>query len=196
MVNKDFYCSGKAFVDKTYFAWQHIIIYNIAGNNNVIPTMDYRYMEFLQEYKASQKVSILESAEEHEIVMLEEQLGVKFPAAYREIYQILGMRGAFNLGPENSFSYPDFEGMHKRAKEIVAACIDSIDVGGSDFVFCCFTETDFIWFFRLDEGENRPVYSYDIGEETYEKEADTLVDFVKNMFWYQGYLYGKETGRK
>jgi hypothetical protein len=113
---------------------------------------------------------------------------VKFPLAYKEIYLILGMNLAFDLGPENNYSYPDFEGMNKKAKQIVATGNVSIDVNGSDFIFCCFKETGVIWFFKLNEGDNPPVYMYEEGDDEYEQVADNLVDFVKNLGWYRGYL--------
>lgn len=150
----------------------------------------YKYMGFLEEYKSFK--SLKESATDAQITALEAQLKVRFPAAYREIFEILGRQFAFHLGPENSFAYPDYRGMLMKAKEIAAVCPDTIDVGGRDFVFCCFTETEYIWFFKTDEGDNPPVYAYEKGEETYEKVADNLVAFVKNVGWYQGYLLLKE----
>ncbi|MDR6337121.1 hypothetical protein HNQ91_000143 [Filimonas zeae] len=151
---------------------------------------NYRYMGFLQEYKSFK--GLRESATEAQIAALEAQLKVKFPAAYREIFQILGRQFAFDIGQENSFVDPDYKGMLMKAKEIAAACADTIDVGGKDFVFCCFLETEYIWFFKTDEGDNPPVYAYEKGGDTYEKVADSLVSFVKNVSWYQGYLLLKE----
>ena len=147
---------------------------------------NYSYMGFLLEYREFSHFD--EYATEEQVAALEARLQVKFPLAYKEIYLILGMTLAFDLGPENSYSYPDFEGMNKNAKKIAATKNVGIDVQGNDFVFCCFAETGVIWFFRLNEGDNPPIYMYEEEQDDYEQVAENLVEFVKNLGWYRGYL--------
>lgn len=149
-------------------------------------TSVYKYLGFLLPYKTYARVR--ESATPQEVDQLEAKLGVKFPACYRELYIIMGMRGAFRIGPENNFSYPDYDGMNAAAKRIAAIGDLKLDIGGNAFVFCCFAETDFFWFFKLDEGDNPPIYQYEGGDDDYIKVAEDLPSFIQDMDWYQGYL--------
>jgi hypothetical protein len=151
---------------------------------------DYKYLEFLLDYKVY--LNIDAGSTPKEVDKLEAKLGIKFPACYRELYIILGMNRAFTIGPENNYSYPDYEGMNTAAKGIANSIGLDLDIGGNVFVFCCFAETDFFWFFKLDEGDNPPIYQYEGGDDDYVKVADNLPEFIQNMDWYRGFLSMKE----
>jgi hypothetical protein len=146
----------------------------------------YSYLEFLDEYKTYFRVKTF--CTEKEVDKLEAKLGTKFPACYRELYLRLGSYDAFKIGPENSFTFPDYKGMNAAAKRIAANWKLELDVDDNLFVFCCFEENDLFWFFKLDEGDNPPIYMYEGGEEQYIKVADNLPELIKRMDWYRGYL--------
>lgn len=151
----------------------------------------YTYMGFLLDYK--QYARLEGSATIAEVNKLESSLRVKLPLAYREALLILGMRKGFRLGPENSFAYPDFKGMQAAAEKIFTT--GKVAMEKNDFVFCCFEETGFVWFFKLDEGPNPPVYEYEEYSAEYKKAADSLTVFVKETAWYKGYLLMKRDAR-
>lgn len=147
---------------------------------------DYKYLRFLLDYKEYFNVEDYGTPEE--VNELEAKLGIKFPACYRELCIIMGMSRAFRIGPENNYSFPEYENMNAAAKKIADATGLNVDIGGNDFVFCCFAETGFFWFFKLNEGDDPPVYQYEEYDDDYEKVGNTLSEFILNMDWYQGFL--------
>lgn len=149
-------------------------------------------MKFLLEYK--EYAGIDDTISDAELVKLEAKWGVQFPVVYREVFMILGKHYAFEIGGENSYSYPDFGGMRNEAKEIVAVAGVDIQVGRNDFVFCCTEDIEAFWFFKLNEGDNPPVYFFQNGNEDYTMVASSFSAFVKMQSWYQYFLKTKDRG--
>lgn len=147
---------------------------------------DYKYLGFLLEYK--EYFNVEDHSTYEEVDKLEAKLGIKFPACYRELYVMMGMSRAFRIGPENSFLFPNYDGMNATARSIAKSTGVNVDIGGNDFVFCCFNETGFFWFFKLDEGDDPPVYQYEEYDEDYIKAGNSLSGFIREMEWYRAFL--------
>jgi len=145
----------------------------------------YLYLHFLQAYKEYSEIT--SSCTKEEIKGIEAALRIKFAAAYRELYLLLGKKHAFNITAENAFKFPDYKGMQARAKEITdrnGIMLDHKNI----FVFSVFEENGIISFFRLDEGDDPPVYEYEEGSDDYEKVTEHFSDYIRRMGWYEGFV--------
>lgn len=150
----------------------------------------YVYMDFLQGFKEDFEVK--GSCTEKEVDGIEAELGIKFPRSYREVYIILGKWYGFGVLESNSYRFPDYKGMRDGAKEIISLNEVSFELDENMFVFGTFMENGIFSFFRLDEGDDPPVYQYEGGTEEYTLVAESFSSFVKQQTWYEGYLIGKK----
>lgn len=156
---------------------------------------EFLYLDFLLDYK--KYFEITGSCTESEVNGIEAGLKIKFPRAYRELYLLLGKKRAFSIAPENAYKFPDYAGMKAGAKEITDRNGITLDYDNI-FVFVVFKENAIISFFRLDEGDDPPVYEYEGGSEEYEQVTDHFSDYIRLMGWYEGFLLlkrDKDAGR-
>jgi len=149
---------------------------------------DYLYLDFLLEYKEYSEIT--SSCTEDEVNGIEAGLKIKFPRAYRELYLLLGKKRAFRIMAENSYSFPDYKGMTAGAKQITDRNRIELDYKNI-FVFSVFNENGIISFFKLDEGDDPPVYEYEEGSERYEQITKHFSDYIKQMGWYEGFILVK-----
>jgi hypothetical protein len=150
---------------------------------------EYLFMEFLLEYR--DYWGGMEVCTEEEVTKIEEKWGVKFPRSYREIYLILGESYGFGLIDDDGDQFEDYEDIKTSAEEIIASSTKSdFVIDENMFVFGCFITNMIFYFFKLDEGDDPPVYRW-CGETTLAAESFSL--FVRNQFWYKGYLALKES---
>jgi len=147
---------------------------------------DYLYMDFLLGYKKAFEVKT--SCTEEEVNRIEQEAGVKFPRSYRELYLILGHFYGFGVIDENSFDFPDYMGMRKKAEAIISSSKADFQLNDDMFVFGCVVENGVFFFFKLVEGDNPPVYEYQEGDETYTMVTESFSSFVQRLAWYEGYL--------
>ncbi|UPK68396.1 SMI1/KNR4 family protein [Chitinophaga filiformis] len=157
---------------------------------------EYRYMNFLLGYKEHAEEE--DACTEEEVRKIEEKLGVKFPQSYREVYLILGEWWGFNFIDDNSYQFPQFEEMRAGAENIIARNKTDFVLDKNMFVFGCFLDNAIVYFFKLDEGDDPPVYWYQGGVKDYELLANSFSSFVEAQAWYKGYLLikkDKESGR-
>ena len=145
----------------------------------------YLYLDFLQAYK--EYFEITSSCTEEEVNGIEAGIKIKFPRAYREAYLLLGKKRAFNIISENAYNFPNYKGMQAGAKEITDSNGIMLEYDNI-FVFSVFEENAIISFFRLDEGDDPPVYEYEGGSEEYEKVAEHFSDYIRQMGWYEGFV--------
>jgi hypothetical protein len=156
---------------------------------------DLLYLDFLLDYK--KYFDIQESCTEGEVNGIEAGLKVKFPRAYRELYLLLGKKRAFRIAPENGYKFPEYKEMQAGAKEITDSNGITLDYDNI-FVFVVFEENAVISFFRLDEGDDPPVYEYEGGSEEPEQVTAHFSDYIKRMGWYEGFVLlkrDKDAGR-
>jgi hypothetical protein len=152
---------------------------------------EYLYMEFLLEYREYWKTD--EACTEEEVTEIEEKWGVKFPRSYREIYLILGESYGFGLIDDDGDQFEDYEEIKACAEKLVASCTKpDFVIDENMFVFGCFITNMIFYFFKLDEGDDPPVYRWE-GECTLAAESLSL--FIRNQIWYRGYLALKENKR-
>jgi hypothetical protein len=143
--------------------------------------------------------TIYKGCNSKQITNLEEKINNKLPTCYREFLEKMGYdmdrkddnsRGGF-VG--ESIFYNDVYGEYTNKD----ALIEQLDEDGKtdllneidDNVFVFFSSQGYIFaFFKLDEGDNPPVYGYKEGIdiESFPKLTDSLLEF------YEKYLeYGK-----
>lgn len=146
---------------------------------------EYLYLNFLLDYK--KYFEITTACTESEVKKIEAGLKIKFPQAYRELYLLLGKKRAFNITSENGYDFPDYKGMQAGAREITDRNGILLDYDNI-FVFSVFEEHAVISFFRLDEGDDPPVYEYEGGSEEYEKVTEHFSDYIRRMGWYEGFV--------
>ncbi|SHN13350.1 SMI1/KNR4 family protein [Chitinophaga sp. CF418] len=151
---------------------------------------DYLYMDFLLDYKEYFKVK--DACTEEEVSEIEEKLRVKFPRSYREVYLILGKWYGFSLIDENSYKFPAYEEMRKGAEKIISSGKVDFTLDENIFIIGCFMQNGIFHFFKLDEGDDPPVYQYEEGDEEYVLTAESYSSFVQQLSWYEGYLLLKE----
>lgn len=144
----------------------------------------FQFMQFLKEMRDSIGVKIEVSGDE-ELAELEKKWNTKLPLAYKEVFKIKGKYGAFSLRG-NEFSIDEFEKMQQEVRDIIRRNKLEIDLD-KVFVFSCFASLGNFCFYRLDEGENPPVYIFIEGDETYKKAYNSFVDFIKSEGWYEAY---------
>lgn len=147
---------------------------------------EYLYMNFLLEYKEAFEVKT--ACTEEELNELEKKLGIKFPRSYKELYLILGVHYGFGVIDENSFDFPDYIGMRKKALELISTSETDFQLEEDMLVFGCVVENDVFFFFKLDEGDDPPVYEYRRGDDSYTLIDKKFSSFVQRLAWYQGYL--------
>ncbi|MGZ8538705.1 MAG: SMI1/KNR4 family protein [Flavisolibacter sp.] len=71
----------------------------------------------------------------------------------------------------------------KEVEDIVIRNNLDIDLNNV-FVFSCLASLGNFCFYRLDEGENPPVYIFIEGDESYKRVYNSFVDFIKAEGWY------------
>lgn len=151
---------------------------------------EYLYMDFLLGYK--EYFEITSSCTEGEVTEIEKTLGVTFPRSYREVYLILGKQRGFRFIDDNSYTFPQYDEMRKGAEEIISQCEIDFVLGENMFITGCFMENGIFYFFKLDEGDDPPVYRYEEGDKDYKLAAESCSLFVQQRIWYSGYLHLKE----
>jgi hypothetical protein len=153
---------------------------------------EYLFMEFLLEYR--EYFEETEACTEEDVTEIEEKWGVKFPRSYREIYLILGESYGFNLIDDDGNQFENYEEIKTSAEELLASCKIKTDfvLDENMFVFGCFISNMIFYFFKLDEGDDPPVYRYQAGDKEYKLAAESLSLFIQKQSWYKGYLVLKE----
>jgi hypothetical protein len=158
---------------------------------------DYLYMDFLLGYKEYFKLT--DGCTEEEVSEIEGKLGVKFPRSYREVYFILGEEYGFSLIEENSFQFPQYEEMRQGAEEIISSGEVNFVLDKNMFIVGCFMEIGIFYFFKLDEGDDPPIYQFKEGDKEYKLAGECCSLFVQQRLWYTGYLLlkqDKESGKR
>lgn len=153
----------------------------------------FLYLNYLLGY--AQDRMHQQTCTEEEVDEIERSLHLKFPRAYRELYLLLGKRRAFNI-TEHTFNYPDYQKMRDAAIKMIGEEDIGVNFDDSIFVFSCDLETTTICYFRLDEGDDPPVYQYSFDTDEPERMADHFSAYIKMMPWYEGYLWMKEQESK
>ena len=126
-----------------------------------------------------------------QINKIEEIAGNKLPQCYIEFLEVMGIYTNADNSPDNEYNYTGFEGEsmfyedlfdNKEALEeqLEEDSRTDLQLTDNDFVFFCHQGYIFA-FFKLDEGDNPPVYGYQEGYkgETFPKLTDTLVEFYE-----------------
>ena len=151
---------------------------------------EYLYMDFLLGYK--DYFEVRSGCTEEEVTEIEEKLKVKFPRSYREVYLILGKQRGFRFIDDNSYKFPQYEEMRAGAEEIISSCETDFSLEENMFIVGCFMENGMFYFFKLDEGDNPPIYRYVEGDKEYKLAAESCSLFVQQRLWYAGYLLLKQ----
>jgi len=154
---------------------------------------EYLYMEFLLEYRDYFEED--EGCTEEEVREIEKKWGVKFPRSYREIYLILGEAYGFKLIDDDGDDFEDYEQIRGSAEKIVASWKTDFVLNDNMFVFGCFITNGIFYFFKLDEGDDPPVYRFQEGNNEYTLASESFSLFIRNQIWYTGYLVLKEYKR-
>jgi hypothetical protein len=126
----------------------------------------------------------LKPCTEEEIVELEQRLGVKLPQAYREYLLWMGHGGgSFTVGTE--CLYEDLPQIQHWARELLEEDQFLLKLPEDAFVFEMHQGYTFN-FFRLSEGDDPPVYTYeeDSGQtsftEVYPRYSDAMMAWIEN----------------
>ncbi|MBW8687749.1 SMI1/KNR4 family protein [Chitinophaga rhizophila] len=154
---------------------------------------DYKYLGFLKEYV--DYYGFKRACTPEDVDKIEQRLGVRFPLCYRELYLILGVFGAFAFRSVMDFVYDEYEEMWAFSKEITSADGHSFLEDKNVFVFAAWGVTSVCWFFKLDEGDDPPVYMYESPADSYVKVLDNLSEFIKLEDWYLAYLTDRAAKR-
>lgn len=150
----------------------------------------YKYMGFLYEYNQEHGNEKKGSTPE-EVDRLEQEWGVLFPLAYREIYLIRGLLHGFTIDESNEYNIGEYRNMQTVARGLVLPEHHHLFEDENIFIFSASRENEFFSFFRLDEGDDPTVYYYN-QYDGIQKEENSLSEFVKNQHWYQAYLERRE----
>jgi len=151
----------------------------------------YKYLDFLETYQQDQG-TLRRGCTVAQIDAIEEQWGVKLPLAYRELYQIKGY-GGFAFFEGNDYRFNEYEQMRIDAAEIAEPESKVLVEDPNTLVFGLYGPFSRFWFFKLDEGDDPPVYEFD-ESRTWHKIADSFSDFIRAQDWYQHYL--QQTNRQ
>ena len=148
---------------------------------------ELKYLGFMEAYKTAVKLPLLAitSAEVDEI---EQAWGVKLPLAYRELLMTKGRLAGFAFHDGMEYGFNEYADMQKAVKYFVSRSVYKLELDENVFVFSYSGEADMIWFFRLNEGENPPVYMLSADADHYEKVADNFSELIKTQSWYQFYV--------
>jgi hypothetical protein len=117
-----------------------------------------------------------------DIVEYEKKWSIKFPLAYKELLLICGKLRGSNFFRSNYYidTYPE---LWSSVKEIIKENNSSFHFSKEIYIFSEFLEHGKFWFFRLDEGDNPPIYSYTFDLEILKKEYDSLTDCILAQQW-------------
>ncbi|SFD54530.1 SMI1 / KNR4 family (SUKH-1) [Chitinophaga sp. CF118] len=150
--------------------------------------MQHKYLGFLEEYKKDH-LSFATGCTNDEIDQIEKSWNVKLPLCYRELFLIFGKYGAFAFDLGNTFQYEEFHEMQQEAIMIAEDYdLDFMNKEKDNFVFSCFGLHGKFWFFKLDEGDDPPVYEFKSGNDKYIKIKDHFSDYVKSLDIYREYV--------
>lgn len=144
--------------------------------------VNFRYMSFLNDLYERHDPNI-EVCNEDELLELEKKWRTNLPLAYKEVFRIKGKHGAFGLR-RNEFSVDEYDKMQEAVKDIISRNHLQINLN-EVFVFSCFASLGNFCFYRLDEGDNPPVYIYIEGDDTYHEAYRSFVEFIKDEDWYK-----------
>jgi hypothetical protein len=145
----------------------------------------YRFMGFLCDLRIRiPKEAIIM---EEDIINYEEIMNVKFPLAYKEFLLICGKYRGSSFFTSNYYidNYPK---MWKLIKEELHLSKSPFKFSDSLYPFAEFLEYGKFWYFKLDEGDNPPVYSYIENHLFPQKEYATFTDCVKDQHWFKNNL--------
>ena len=98
-----------------------------------------------------------------EVLLLEQQIRLSFPIAYREFLLTMG-KGAAGFLVGSEFLYQDLRGLQEVAREMLAEDAFPQQLPEDTFVFFMHQGYQFN-FFRTSEGDNPPVYRYFEGKD-------------------------------
>ncbi|WPQ66409.1 SMI1/KNR4 family protein [Chitinophaga sancti] len=140
--------------------------------------MKYQYLGFVADYYQTTK------SNEKTIKKLETGFGAPFPEAFRELIRIVGPSAAFNIVAFSDGSYDGMQALHDMARENAEEDGTDFMKDKNQFPFSGSGVTGQFWFFRLDEGDDPPVYQYSPpqeGKDPYRKLADHLSVYLKTF---------------
>jgi hypothetical protein len=126
------------------------------------------------------RVGLLPCSEE-EILKLEEHIGRELPQAYKEYLATMGKySGIVNAGTD--CFYEDLFELNQDALELLLQNKIEIQLSDDAFVFCMHQGYQFL-FFKLDEGENPPVYGYSEGNvaPNFEMLCDSFSNYLMEV---------------
>jgi hypothetical protein len=118
---------------------------------------------------------------EVEIQKLEEHIGRELPQAYKEYLATMGKySGIVNEGTD--CFYDDLFELNEDALELLLQNKIEIQLSDDAFVFCMHHGYQFL-FFKLDEGENPPVYGYNEGNVApyFERCCDSFSNYLTEV---------------
>jgi len=149
-----------------------------------------KYLAFMEEYI---RVSgLYSSGTEEDLKKIEHALGIALPACFRELFLRMGWF-AFRFNGMSDYSSSRYKEMQRDAREIAADMNSPLATDGNFFVFALHGPHSLFWFFRLDEGDDPPVYRFNEVTGAPEKLEDHLSLYIREQGWYQRFL--KESGR-
>lgn len=138
--------------------------------------MKYKYLGFVADYYQTAR------SNKKTINKLETIYGADFPEAFRELIYIVGPTAAFNIVAFSDGPYEGMEELHDMVRENAAEDGTDFMQDKNQFPFSGSGLTGKCWFFRLDEGDDPPVYQYTPpleGEDPYRKLADHLSEYLR-----------------
>ncbi len=152
-----------------------------------------KYLNDIKRKLLSKNVK-LKGCSQNQINEVEKIIGDKLPASYLEFLEIMGINTNADNSPEGEYHYTGFEGESIFYGDVLGdftnkdALIEQLEEDGrsdlqitnNDFVFFC-SQGYIFAFFKLNEGDNPPVYGYMEGYKgnSFPKLTDTLVEFYE-----------------
>lgn len=133
--------------------------------------------------RLGKKGIVMEACRENEIQSIESNIaGYKLPEAYIEFLLKMG-RGTENKFMRGDSCYFDeIADLNSGALKLLEENDSMLTLGKKDYVFWM-SQGCMFCFFKMDEGDNPPVYFYnEEGEDRFLKISNTLTDFWLNRF--------------
>lgn len=139
--------------------------------------------------------AVYKGCEKIQVTSIENTIGKKLPKSYVEFLEFCGIgMDRKNMNPRGGFVgesmfYADVSGDYTNKDALLEQLEEDgrndLQITDNDFVFFC-SQGYIFAFFKLDEGDNPPVYGYKEGYEgkSFPKLTDTLVEFYEKYLEY------------
>jgi len=136
-----------------------------------------KYLTFLRNYLLKElQCREVELSTEANILSIERKLNIKFPESFRELMLMKSHYGQILLG-DKQYRFDEYPALRQQAQQLMDMFGYGYRLTENDFVFM-FVDGWIVYFFRLDEGDNPPVYMYREGESIV-KIREHLSEFVR-----------------